>query len=274
MHDMVFQSAAKTFGRESLSINCHPDIARTQYLVDLAHYADTMSACRDRVQRLLKVFEERVEAKRQELPLLLAIRRKYALVDLRDDRYLGGKMESERAYVISLNPKLKRDDQPDAEQALMRRVILQVRDKAEPTLILHYHPKLREQPLRYMAVTLEVSGALNAKEVYVFDTHSTDVPINQDERATERFNEIDYHLRSKLRSLLLHDMLSKLKQEGVEDDHRCSVTGTLHLEKLLKLSLKFSFASHAEDIKEAASESGERLISHKLMLKVILNVAE
>lgn len=95
-------------------------------MVDLTHYADTMTACRDRLQRLLKVFEQRVETKRQELPLLTAIRRKYALVELQDDRYLGGKMEmanGERAYVINLNPKLKRD-QPDAEQALMRRVIL------------------------------------------------------------------------------------------------------------------------------------------------------
>ena len=126
MYDMVFQSAAKTFSREALSINCHPDIARSQYLVDLTHYADTMTACRDRVQRLLKVFEQRVDAKRQELPLLTAIRRKYALVELQDDRYLGKMVErdsGERAYVINLNPKLKRD-QPDTEQALMRRVIL------------------------------------------------------------------------------------------------------------------------------------------------------
>jgi hypothetical protein len=276
MCGLVVESAAKNFTRESLSINCHPDIARSQCLVDLAHYADTMSACRDRVHRLLKVFEERVEAKRQELPLLLAIRRKYALVDVRDDRYLG-KMETadgERAYVIVLNPKAKRD-QPDPEQALMRRVILQVRDKTEPTLILHFHPKLRDQPLRYMAVTLEVSGAVNAIEVYVFDTH-TDVPIVQDERATERFNEIDYQLKSKLRSLLLYDMLSKLRQEeGFEtsiEEH--SITGTLRLEKMFKVSIKFTFASQAEDLKEVASESRERLISHKLMLKLILNVAE
>lgn len=142
-------------------------------------------------------------------------------------------------------------------------------------MILHFHPKLREQPLRYMAVTLEVSGALSAKEVYVFDLLA-DVPITHDDKATERFIEIDTQLRAKLRSLLLYDMLSKLKkEEGFDTDcEDCSVTGHLHLEKVLKISLKFSFASQQEDLKEAASESGERQIAHRLMLRLILNVAE
>jgi len=82
-------------------------------VVDVTHHLDTMKTCADRVRGILRLYEDRVATKRQELLLLLALRRKYHVVELRDDIYLWKSQqrikEKSKAYVIVLNHKLVSD---------------------------------------------------------------------------------------------------------------------------------------------------------------------
>lgn len=138
------------------------------------------------------------------------------------------------------------------EYELMRRVIVEVKDGVESSnsIRLHFHPKLRRNCLQYLILDLEVISGRdkstnilgNQKERYIFDLEK-DLPIKSE-------SELDLQIRQKLRSLLLFDMLYKIKQEAldspelkIEELSEFLMTTELEVEKLFTLKAKFEFCS-------------------------------
>ena len=245
------------------------DVENKQQTVDFAFHLNTMDKCLERAKCMLKVFEEKCQDKKQEYPQLRSLRKKYHLAHLSDDQYLGSmrvpkaSKASQGPYVIVLNhkgsspPNLKEVKDhlwhPLAlEYELMRRVIVEVKDGVESSnsIRLHFQPKLRRNCLQYLILDLEVISGRdkstnvlgNQKERYIFDLEK-DLPIKSE-------SELDLQIRQKLRSLLLFDMLYKIKQEAldspelkIEELSEFLMTTELEVEKLFTLKAKFEFCS-------------------------------
>ena len=93
------------------------------------------------------------------------------------------------------------------ELELMKRVIVEVKSEADG-IKLNFHPKLRKTPLQFLTIQIEALPVVNDSKYQVIPLIKYTYDL---EEGTRGENEVDVQLRCRLRTLLLYDLLYKMR---------------------------------------------------------------
>ncbi|CDW73368.1 UNKNOWN [Stylonychia lemnae] len=240
------------YQEKMIEYNINQDLMNKQQAIDHAQSILSLDSCIDRVSQQIQLIQEQQKLDKQEFDYLMFLRRKYLIIDIRKDPYLGKSFAKQpvgllqqKHYVITLNfksfmkPKCKAAQKQISNhyltknQELMRRVIVQVTKNNH--ISLHFHPKIKEKQLLYLKLTINVKNIEEkeqslenklfeySEQTYYFDfsdvekTEKIDRDADQLSRGSSKnklkIEQLDKQLKLGIRSLMLYDLFYKAIQE-------------------------------------------------------------